>query len=81
MPEGCDAEQARRVFNYNATKVVKDSFNKVRIQAICAYYKEVKGIPMNQALGAAEIYLEEAEYLKVQEITFLLLTDALKLSQ
>lgn len=71
LAEGCDAEHARRVFNYNASKVVRDSFNKVRIQAICAYYKEVKGIPMNQSLGAAEIYLTEDEYAKVDEIIYL----------
>ena len=72
LAEGCDAEHTRKVFNHNAAKVVRDSFNKVPIQAICAYYKEVKGIPMNQSLGAAEIYLKEDEYAKVDEVTFIL---------
>jgi hypothetical protein len=59
-------EHARRVFNANARKVVKDALSNARIQATNLFFKEVKGQPMKKARGSSETYLTEEEYGKVK---------------
>ena len=72
MANGADLNHAKKVFQVNAYRLVKDALSEARIQATSMYYQQVLGQKMNKKIGASNIYLREEEYRQVIFEFFLL---------